>query len=88
MVCDHDSVVLARRMLRGSAWCVSEILAWAGPVAAKAGFAGLVADACRVIAPHAPRRPGREADTRAQAEASAFRPVDTYQAFSVVRIGP
>jgi transposase len=29
-------------MFRGSAWCVSEILAWAGPVAAKAGFTGLV----------------------------------------------
>lgn len=42
VVCDHDSVVLARRMFTGSAWCVSEILAWAAPVAAKAGFAGLV----------------------------------------------
>jgi transposase len=42
VVCDHDSVVLARRMFRGSAWCISEILARAGPVAAKAGFAELV----------------------------------------------
>jgi len=42
VVCDHGSVVLARRMFRGSAWCISEILAWAGPVAAKAGFAGVV----------------------------------------------
>lgn len=42
VVCDHDSVVLARRMFRGSAWCVSEILAWAAVVAAKAGFAGVV----------------------------------------------
>jgi transposase len=42
VVCDHDSVVLARRMFTGSAWCISEILAWAGPVAAKAGFGGLV----------------------------------------------
>ena len=42
VVCDHDSVVLARRMFRGSAWCISEILAWAEPVAAKAGFAGVV----------------------------------------------
>jgi transposase len=42
VVCDHDSVVLARRMFHGSAWCIGEILAWAGPVAAKAGFAGLV----------------------------------------------
>ena len=39
---DHDSVVLARRMFTGSAWCISEILIWAAPVAAKAGFAGLV----------------------------------------------
>jgi transposase len=42
VVCDHDSVVLARRMFRGPAWCISEILAWAGPVAGKAGFAGVV----------------------------------------------
>ena len=42
VVCDHDSVVLARRMFTGSAWCIGEILAWAEPVAAKAGFAGLV----------------------------------------------
>ena len=42
VVCDHDSVVLARRMFTGSAWGISEILAWAGPVAGKAGFAGLV----------------------------------------------
>jgi transposase len=42
VVLDHDSVVLARRMFTGSAWCISEILAWAQPIAAKAGFAGLV----------------------------------------------
>jgi len=42
VVLDHDSVVLARRMFTGSAWCISQILAWAGPIAAKAGFAGLV----------------------------------------------
>jgi len=42
VVLDHDSVVLARRMFTGSAWCISEILAWARPIAAKAGFAGLV----------------------------------------------
>jgi transposase len=42
VVCDHDSVVLGRRMFKGSAWCISEILAWAGPVAARAGFGGLV----------------------------------------------
>lgn len=39
---DHDSVVLARRMFTGSAWCIGDILAWAEPIAAKAGFAGLV----------------------------------------------
>jgi transposase len=42
VVCDHDSVVLARKMFRGSAWCISEILAWAEPVATKAGFAGVM----------------------------------------------
>ncbi len=42
VVLDRDSVVLARRMFTGSAWCISEILAWARPIAAKAGFAGLV----------------------------------------------
>jgi transposase len=42
VVLDHDSVVLARRMFTGSAWCISQILAWAQPVAAKAGYAGLV----------------------------------------------
>jgi len=42
VVCDHDSVVLARRMFTGSAWCIDQILAWAGPIAQQAGFAGLV----------------------------------------------
>ena len=42
VVCDHDSVVLGRRMFTGSAWCIGQILAWAEPVAAQAGFAGLV----------------------------------------------
>jgi transposase len=42
VVCDHDSVVLGRRMFKGSAWCIGEILDWAGPVAARAGFGGLV----------------------------------------------
>jgi transposase len=42
VVLDHDSAVLGRRMFTGSAWCISEILAWAGPIAAKAGFGGLV----------------------------------------------
>jgi hypothetical protein len=37
IVCDHDSVVLARRMFTESAWCVSEILAWAEPVRARRG---------------------------------------------------
>jgi transposase len=40
VVCDHDSVVLGRRVFPGSAWCIEQILAQ--PVAARAGFAGLV----------------------------------------------
>src|SRR5262249_21184087 len=42
VVWDRESGGRARRMFRGSAWCISEILAWAGPVAWKAGFAGVV----------------------------------------------
>lgn len=42
VVCDHDSVVLARRMFTGSAWCIDQILERAGPIAEQAGFAGLV----------------------------------------------
>jgi hypothetical protein len=42
VVLDHDSVLLARRMFTGSAWCISQILAWAEPIAATAGFARLV----------------------------------------------
>jgi transposase len=42
VVLDHDSVVLARRMFTGSAWCIERILAWAAPIAARAGFTGLV----------------------------------------------
>ncbi len=38
VACDHESVVLERRMLTGSAWCIEQILA--EPVAARAGFAG------------------------------------------------
>lgn len=39
---DHDSVVLARRMFRGDAWVIDEILDWAIPLAAAGGFAGIV----------------------------------------------
>jgi len=42
VVCDHDSVVLGGPMFTGSAWCIEQILAWAGTVAEQAGFAGLV----------------------------------------------
>jgi transposase len=42
VVCDHDSVVLARRMFSGSAWAIDAILDWAEPVARAAGFAGVV----------------------------------------------
>lgn len=39
---DHDSRVLARRMFTGDAWIIEEILTWAEPIAAEAGFSGLV----------------------------------------------
>lgn len=42
VVTDHDSVVLARRMFRGDAWVIDEILAWAEPIARAAGFVGVV----------------------------------------------
>jgi transposase len=42
VVCDHDSVVLARRMFNGSPWLIDEILDWATPIAVEAGFAGVV----------------------------------------------
>ena len=41
-LCDHDSRVLARRMFTGDAWVIEEILDWAAPIAAEAGFAGIV----------------------------------------------
>jgi transposase len=41
-VTDHDSQVLARRMFTGDAWVIDEILDWAVPIAAEAGFAGVV----------------------------------------------
>ncbi len=40
VACDHDSVVLGRRVFTGPAWCIEQIVA--EPVAARAGFAGLV----------------------------------------------
>jgi hypothetical protein len=39
---DHDSVVVGRRMFTGDAWVIDDILDWAGPIAAAAGFAGIV----------------------------------------------
>ena len=42
VITDHDSVVLGRRMFTGDAWVIDEILDWAGPIAAEAGFAGIV----------------------------------------------
>ncbi len=38
VACDHDSVVLERRVLTGPAWCIEQILA--EPVAARAGSPG------------------------------------------------
>ena len=42
VVTDHDSVVLGRRMFTGDAWVIDEVLDWAAPIAAEAGFAGVV----------------------------------------------
>ncbi|RZK94215.1 MAG: IS110 family transposase [Rhodococcus sp. (in: high G+C Gram-positive bacteria)] len=42
VVTDHDSIVLGRRMFTGDAWMIDEILDWAEPIAAAAGFAGVV----------------------------------------------
>lgn len=42
VVADHDSIVLGRRMFDGDAWVVGEIIDWALPIAAEAGFAGIV----------------------------------------------
>jgi transposase len=39
---DHDSVVIGRRMFTGDAWVIDDILDWAAPIAAAAGFAGVV----------------------------------------------
>jgi transposase len=42
VVADHDSVTLGRRMFDGDPWVIDEILDWAVPIAAGAGFAGIV----------------------------------------------
>ena len=42
VVADHDSIVLGRRMFSGDAWVIDDILDWAEPIAAAAGFAGVV----------------------------------------------
>ena len=42
VVTDHDSVVLGRRMFTGNTWVIDDILDWAEPIAAKAGYAGVV----------------------------------------------
>jgi transposase len=42
VVADHDSVTLGRRMFDGDPWVIDEIIDWALPVAAEAGFAGVV----------------------------------------------
>jgi transposase len=39
---DHDSMVLGRRMFLGDAWVIDDVLDWAAPLAAEAGFAGIV----------------------------------------------
>jgi len=42
VVADHDSRVLGRRKFRGPARRIEAVLDWAAPVAARAGFAGVV----------------------------------------------
>lgn len=42
VVTDHDSIVLGRRMFDGDPWVIDDILDWAAPIAADAGFAGVV----------------------------------------------
>jgi transposase len=42
VVTDHDSVTLGRRMFNGDPWVIDEIIDWALPIAAEAGFAGIV----------------------------------------------
>lgn len=42
VVADHDSITLGRRMFEGDPWVIDEILDWALPIAAEAGFAGVV----------------------------------------------
>jgi transposase len=41
-LCDHDSRVLARRMLPGHAWQLDEAIGWAQATAIEHGFAGVV----------------------------------------------
>jgi len=42
VVTDHDSITLARKMFDGDPWVIDDIIDWALPVAAEAGFAGIV----------------------------------------------
>lgn len=42
VVADHDSVTLGRRMFACSPWGIAQMLDWAEPIAAKAGYAGVV----------------------------------------------
>jgi transposase len=42
VVADHDSRVLGRRKFRGPAQRIEAILGWAAPIAASAGFAGVM----------------------------------------------
>lgn len=42
VVADHESKVAAKRMFTGSPWVIDDVLAWAEPIAAGAGFAGVV----------------------------------------------
>ncbi|HEX4867633.1 MAG TPA: hypothetical protein VFV32_08385, partial [Acidimicrobiales bacterium] len=42
VVTDHDSITSGRRMFDGDPWVIDDIVDWALPIAAEAGFTGIV----------------------------------------------
>jgi transposase len=42
VVADHDSITLGRKMFDGDPWVIDDIVDWAIPIAAEAGFDGIV----------------------------------------------
>jgi hypothetical protein len=49
VVTDHDSITLGRRMFNGDPWVIDEIIDWALPIAAEAGFMGSWSGANRPV---------------------------------------